>query len=302
MGLREGRSKQSSCPFFFFCIFPLLLTVLFVFQCSWPIGYEELIFFDRDAISCNWDESSLVKQDTPTLMELSLYTPPVTPGGELSKELTETASMEYSSNLPMEDKLGRTLPKQESIGSNVPPLFKSLELDCINSSEEHRRNSVKEQIADNNICRTLPKIINVEKTNINLTVVSNSVGKQDDTKTGNLLTDAIIPDTLKNLDMSNDVCTKFGLSTQYNTESEQSTSGKLHSDATVSGMETNFDAEALSKTLVDVNVTNNSNSSNESIANISIGDINIDTLLQDVLNENLETIEMNNDWLTLFMS
>lgn len=293
---------------FFICspIFPLHLTVLFVFQCSWPIGYEELIFFDRDAASCNWDEPSLVKEDTPTLMELSLYTPPVTPGEELSKELTETASMEYSSNSPwrMEDKLGRTLPKQESFGSNKPPLFETLELERINSTEEHR-NIMKEQTANVSICKTLPKIINIEKTNINLTVVSN-VGKHGNTKTQSLLTDAIVMDPFKNFDMSDSVCTEFGLSMQYDTESEQSKSDKLHSDATMSGMKTNFDAEALSettKTLVDVNITNNLNTSNESVSNISLGDINIDALLQDVLNsqEMNDSVEMN-DWLSELMS
>lgn len=277
--------------------------VLFVFQCPWPIGYEELIFFNRAAASCNWEEeTNPVKEDMPALMELSLYTPPVTPGGELSKELTEIASTEYSSNPSTEDKI-EALPQCDYIGAkesswfNKSSQFESLELGSISSSEENR-NVMNEQFGDVNIFRTLPKITNIKKTNINLRIFSNTDEHCDVKKIQehSLTLDTTVMDTFKNFGVSDSACTKFGLNTQNEIEDEQSESHKLQLDATVSDMETNFGVERTMKTLVNIDVTNSLNATNESIGNIS----DIDTLLEDILNnESHIPVDINEDWLNL---
>jgi len=243
-------------------------------------------------------------------MELSLYTPPVTPRGEFSKELTEIASTEYSLNPPMEDKVG-TLSKceyiastKESIGPNKSPLFESLELGTINSTEENR-SIMNEQIIG---VRTLPKIINIEETNINLKIFSNVDEHCDNSKVQEpLLMDATIMDTFKNLYVSDSASTGFGSSMQHKTEqqigSEQSENDKLQLDTTMNDIETNFGAETLSETMktFDLDVTNNLNTTNESVANISNGDI--DTLLENIFNgENHIPIDINDDWLNLLIS
>lgn len=231
-------------------------------------------------------------------MELSLYTPPVTPGGELSKELTEIASTEYSSNPSMEDKV-ETLPQceyigaKESSGSNKLSLFESLELGSINSSEENR--SIRnEQIEDINIFRTLPKIINIKKTNINLKIFPSTGEHCDDKKIQeHSLMDMTVTD--KNFDVSDSTCTEISLNTQYKIEDKQSENCNLQLDAIVSDVETNFGGEATMKTLVNIDVTNSLNTTNTSIENIS----DIDTLLEDILNNESH---INDDWIKLLMS
>lgn len=282
-----------------------VLTVLFIFQCTWPIGYEELTFFNRTAASCNWEEEmNSAKEDMPALMELSLYTPPVTPGGELSKELIEIASTEYSSNPLIEDKI-ETLPQSDYIGakesswSNKLSLFESLELGSISSNEENR-SVMNEQIRDVNIFRTLPKITNIQKTNINVKIFSNTGEHYDDKKIQehSLTFDTTVMDTFKNFNVSDSACTEFGFSTQNEIEDKQSENHKLQSDATVSDVETNFGVETTKKTLVNIDVTKSLNATNESIENIS----EIDTLLTDILNESHIPVDINEDWLNLLMS
>jgi len=237
-------------------------------------------------------------------MELSLYTPPVTPRGEFSKELTEIVSTEYSSNSPMEDKVG-TLSKceyiastKESIGSNKTPLFESLELGNINSAEENR-SIINEQITG---VRTLPKIINIEETNINLKIFS-----VDEHCDNSRVQEPLLMDAFKNLYVSDSTSTGFGSSMQHKTEqqidSEQSESDKLQLDTTINDIETNFGAETLSETMktLDLDVTNNLNTTNESVANTSNSDI--DTLLENIFNGgNNIPIDINDDWLNLLIS
>jgi len=242
-------------------------------------------------------------------MELSLYTPPVTPRGEFSKELTEIASTEYSSNPSVEDKVG-TLSKceyiastKESIGSNKSLLFESLELGNINFAEENR-SIMNEQITG---VRTLPKIINIEETNINLKIFSNLEHCDNSRVQEPLLMDATMMDTFKNLYVSDSASTRFDSSMQHKTEqqisSEQSESDKLQLDTTINNIETNFGAETLSETMktLELDVTNNLNTTNESVANISNGDI--DTLLENIFNDESHIpTDINDDWLNLLIS
>ncbi|XP_077270406.1 uncharacterized protein LOC143901754 [Temnothorax americanus] len=254
-------------------------------QCVWPIGYEELKFFPRPALSCNWDEelSFAKEEDMPALMELSLYTPPVTPGGELSKELTEIASTEYSPNPPAEDKVG-TLPRCEYVSSKESP-----ELGSINSTEEDR-GITNEQIEGVNIFRLLPKITSIEKTNINLTIFSNVADSEhcDNRKIQeqeHSLMDASIMDFSEDFDVSDNACTQFDLNTQCKTRGE---SGKLQSETLSEPM----------KTLIDINITNSSGGTNE----VNKCNSDIDALLEDILNGESQPVDMcqpddSDDWL-----
>lgn len=269
--------------FFFFLHFPhilYVLTVLFVFQCSWPIGYEEMTFFHRPATFCNLEEPrEPIRENTNVLMELSLYTPPVTPGEDLSKESTEIANTEYS--------------------------------ESINSTEESR-SVMNKQIMDVNTFKTLPKIVNIKKTNFNITIVPNAPEHCDDRKMqehGQSQFDTTIMDTFKNFDIPDSMYTEFDLNIHYKTGDNQSESGKLQSDATVSGVETNFGTKtSLSEpmtTLVDIDSTNSLNAANKSTGNIS----DINALLEIFNSENHvdltdseNPVDLNDDWLNLFMS
>ncbi|KYM97887.1 hypothetical protein ALC62_11233 [Cyphomyrmex costatus] len=146
-------------------------------ECSWPIGYEELTFFPRSAFSIYEEEPSLVKEDM-SVLECEFYTPPITPPKKRFKEMTEATSAEYSSCPTMEDKM-EVLSKCELIASTKEStisnelfdpneLFNSLELKDINSKES-RSIPNKQSV----IVRARPKIINVEKININLKICSN---------------------------------------------------------------------------------------------------------------------------------
>lgn len=250
-------------PLFCILFFTSILIVLLVFQCSWPIGYEELVFFNRPAISCNWEEEmNTAKEDIPALTELSLYTPPVTPGGELSKELTEITSTEYSSNPSAEDKIEiltqcEYIDAKESDDSNKSSLFESLELGRISSNEENGHIAEERVLTNVNIFKKfLPTITNIEKTNINLVLFPN-IGEHCDNKKiqeqEHSLTDATVMHTFKNFGISDSAYTEVDLiSTAYKIEDKQSES--LQSDITISGTET------LSETMktLNIDVTNSS--------------------------------------------
>jgi len=265
-----------------------------------------LTFFPRAASSYNWEEPSFAKEDIPVPMEFTLYTPPVTPGSELTKELTEITSAEYSSCPTMEDKI-ETVPECEFITStkestdfNKSSLFESLELVDVNSKENKNMNK---QIVD---VRTLPKIVNIKKTNINLKIFSNINNNCDNRKLQERnysFMNTNVVDTFKNLDISNK-CTEFGLSQQYNTTNEQNENGKLQLDATVNEVKTDIGTETLSKaknTLIDLDTTINLDTTNQSTESISNNDI--DTLLEDILNnENNLPIALNDDWLNMLVS
>ncbi|XP_011700733.1 PREDICTED: uncharacterized protein LOC105457635 [Wasmannia auropunctata] len=278
-------------------------------DCSWPIGYEELTFFSRNALSCTWEESrSSVKEDVSALTELSLYTPPVTPGEDLSKELTEIMA-EYLSNTPAEDKAGTSpvceeyiASTKESAGSNKSPLFEAFELRDVNSPEKCRISVSNEQNAG---VRTLPKIINIENININLRIFPSTNEHCNNRKIqehGHSLADTTVTDTFKNLDLSDYTC--VGLSEQHKSGSEQNEGGKLlQSDATVNDVEMNSGAGVISATtkmLVNLDVTDNLNTANESLGNMSSGEIN--TLLEDMLMDTSIPADINDDWLNLLMS
>ncbi|XP_018310029.1 uncharacterized protein [Mycetomoellerius zeteki] len=273
---------------------------------NWPISYEELTFFPRAASSCNWEEPTFAKEDKPVLLEFTLYTPPVTPGSELSKELTEITSAEYSSYPTMEDKI-ETVPKckfitspKESTDTNKSLLFEPLELADTNSKES--RNIMNKQIVG---VRTLPKIVNIEKTNINLKIFSNIDEHCDDRKLQEhdySFMNTNVMDTFKNLNISNDKY--IGLNQQYKTANEQNENRKLQLDATVNEVGTDVGTETLSKamnTLVDLDTTINLDTTNQSIENTS--NSNIDTLLEHILNnESNLPIDLNEDWLNMLMS
>lgn len=234
-------------------------------------------------------------------MELSLYTPPVTPGQELSKEQTEIANAE--SNPPMEDKIG-TLPKceflmslKDSTGSNKSSLFEPLEFGGINCTEGNG-SLMNEQITGVNISKALPRITSIEKTNINLRLFSNT-GEYiycDNRKVQTQLPmNTTVTNTLQNLDLSDSGCTELALNMLCKIGSEQCESGKLQSDATANGVESRLTLPENTKMLVDVDGTNSLNTTN-----VSTGDI--DTLLEEIMNNEGHLTQINDDWLNSLMS
>ncbi|KYN41059.1 hypothetical protein ALC56_04208 [Trachymyrmex septentrionalis] len=275
-------------------------------ECPWPMGYEDLIFFPRVATSCNWEESSFAKEDVPVPVDFTLYTPPETPGSELTKELTEITSAEYSSCPTMKDKI-ETVPEcefvtstKESTDSNKSSLFESFELADINSKESKNMNK---QIVD---VKIVPKIVNIEKTNINLKIFSNIDNNCDNRKLQECnypFMNTSVMDTFKNLDISNNKYTEVGLSQQYNTTNEQNENDKLQLDATVNEVKTDVGAETLSKaknTLVDLDTTVTLDTTNQSTENTLD---TLDTILEDIIkNKSNLPKDSNDDWLNKLMS
>ncbi|XP_018339302.1 PREDICTED: uncharacterized protein LOC108746820 isoform X2 [Trachymyrmex septentrionalis] len=270
------------------------------------MGYEDLIFFPRVATSCNWEESSFAKEDVPVPVDFTLYTPPETPGSELTKELTEITSAEYSSCPTMKDKI-ETVPEcefvtstKESTDSNKSSLFESFELADINSKESKNMNK---QIVD---VKIVPKIVNIEKTNINLKIFSNIDNNCDNRKLQECnypFMNTSVMDTFKNLDISNNKYTEVGLSQQYNTTNEQNENDKLQLDATVNEVKTDVGAETLSKaknTLVDLDTTVTLDTTNQSTENTLD---TLDTILEDIIkNKSNLPKDSNDDWLNKLMS
>lgn len=282
-----------------------MLIISFVFQCPWPIGFEELTFFTRDALSCDWDEEApppigISEESIPMSMELLLYTPPVTPGGELSKDSTDSISVEHSSNPSLEDKLNEKLLKVNS-SKECTDLLPTLELSELESNNfiEERKSSAKEDNASASACRALPKITNIQKTNLDITFLSKNDECCDKEKMYNHLSkDVTVKDIAENTSFDNTLCKKVDLDTQCKRESEQKNSKVQLNDKMNRTEETNFNSETLLEIdalLLDANDTNNQNNSS---LNVSDANLNIDKILEDFINtENHTTENTNNDWL-----
>lgn len=289
-----------------------MLTISFVFQCPWPIGYEELTFFPRTALTCDWNKElpppiGIPEGNMSMSMELLLYTPPVTPGEELSKESTDSANTECSLSPTSENKLDETLLKDKVIHSTKEPTgsLPVLELSELESNNfiEERRNSTKEKNTSASTCKTLPKIINIQKTNLDITFLSKS-DKCDNEKIykhNHLPIDLTMTDIAENTLFNNTLCEKIDLDTQCKRGSKQNKNSKVQLDDKMNGTETHFNTETLSVTdepLFDANDINNQNTTNNSSSNVPDVSLNIDKILEDILStENYITENTNNDWL-----
>ncbi|XP_011883277.1 PREDICTED: uncharacterized protein LOC105570575 [Vollenhovia emeryi] len=208
-------------------------------ECPWPIGYAELVFFKRNALSCNWEEEEK-RQPCPdggddksplALMELSLYTPPVTPGDKslLSELLSEFESIDFE--------------------------------------EEEEEEVIKsERVEQTDIVGMQPGLTNIESMNTNPSVVLdidefwNTM--EIDERGGCLANPTVTNHTFKNLDAFDDANAEFGLNTDCKTGDERSD--------VASGAK--FRANTLlenTEVLVDGDITNNFNATSESAENVA---------------------------------
>lgn len=291
--------------------------ILFIFQCSWPIGHDEIAFFQRNAFTCDWNENlpppiGIPEESISMSMELLLYTPPVTPG-EFSKESTDSASTEYSLNLSSENKTDEILVKneiiyltKESIGSS--PTLELSKLENNNIIKE-RRNSTREEDTSANICKVLPRITNIQKTYLDVTFLSKSDEccneKIYKNKHLSKQTNTTAMDVTENILLDNTLCKEIDLDARCKIENEQDKNNKMQLDNEMNKTETNLSIDMLLETdkpLFDANDINNLNTTNNSALNISDVSLNIDKILEDILNtENHIPENINNDWLHSLM-
>ncbi|XP_029664719.1 uncharacterized protein LOC115236420 [Formica exsecta] len=279
-------------------------------NCPWPIGYEETTFFQRNAFTCDWNEElsppiGIPEESISTTMELLLYTPPVTPSGELSKESTDSVSTEYLINPSSENKLDETLVKNKVISTKEPigflPTLELSELDSNNIIEE-RRNSTKEENANMSVCKASPKITNIQKTQLDITFLLKSdkcAGDKKIHKYKHSPIDATMTKIAENTLFENTLCKEVDLDTQCNIESKQNKNSELGDK--MSGAETNLNTELLLETdkpMVVANKINNINTTINSSLNNSDVNLSIDNIIEDILStENHITENINNDWL-----
>ncbi|GAB1864984.1 hypothetical protein CAJAP_06063 [Camponotus japonicus] len=287
-------------------------------DCPWPIGHDEIAFFQRNALTCDWNENlpppiGIPEESISMPMELLLYTPPVTPG-ELSKESTDSASTECSFNLSSENKTDEILVRNEVIysTSTKEPIGSSptLELSKLENNNfiKEKRNSTKEENASVNVCKVLPRITNIQKTHLDVTFLSKSEECCNEEihkdKHLNNQTNTTI-DNIENTLLDNTLCKEIDLDTQCKIESEQDKNSKMQLDDEMNKTETNLNIEMLlepDKPLFGANDINNLNTTNNSASNISNVSLNIDKILEDILNtENHITENINNDWLHSLM-
>ncbi|KAL0111252.1 hypothetical protein PUN28_012860 [Cardiocondyla obscurior] len=270
-------------------------------KCPWPIGYEKLTFVKRNYLACDWNESNFIKENSSALIELSLYTPPVTPGGELSKESIEVASTEYSSNLLQIQEQVETLPTYEFIVSKESAnSHKSLQFKISNPTEENNC-VLNKECAETSGFKILPKITNIEKTNINLTIFCNIDESCDNKKTQQQeysLTDTTTGDTVTNFDTSNSECTKFDSSASNEIMREQ-TENISQFDRLANNAKANFDSKVseVVETLVNVDITSNLNETEKSI------ETDVHKIIDDIIKMNDSTpVDVNDDWLDYLTS
>ncbi|XP_072745536.1 uncharacterized protein [Anoplolepis gracilipes] len=273
-------------------------------NCPWPINHDEITFFQRNAHTCNWNEElsppiGIPEESIPISTELLLYTPPVTPGGELSKESTDNASTECSLNPLSENKLDETLVKNKTIYSSKEPtgslpILDLSKVESINLTEE-RRDSTNEENAS--ICKTLPKIVNIQKTRFDVTIL-NSKSKEHFNETIHKRTDATI--TNENI-LENTLCKEIDLDTQCKIGNKQSKNSKVQLNDKMNEAKTSLNTEILSETdkrLFDTNDTNNLSTTNNSLSNNSEINSNIDEIIENILSTRNQTTEnVDNDWL-----
>ncbi|XP_050456979.1 uncharacterized protein LOC126854380 [Cataglyphis hispanica] len=279
-------------------------------NCPWPIGYEETTFFQRNAFTCNWNEElsppiGIPEESISTTMELLLYTPPVTPGGELSKESIDNANTEYLINPSSENKVDETLVKNKVIYSTKEPtgFLPTSELSETESNNilKERRNSTKEENISVNVSKALPRITNIQKAHLDVTFLLKN-DKCDDKKihkSKDPPIDATMINIAENTLFENMLCKEVDLDRQCNIESTQNKNSEL-SDK-MNEAETNLNTELLPETdkpMVDANDINNLNTINNSSLNISDVNLSIDNIIEDILStENHITENINNDWL-----
>lgn len=256
----------------------------------------------RNAFTCDWKESDLLKENIPMSVELSFDTPPVTPGRtELSKELHDIEMIvENLTNSSTEDKIEEMFSeefihiKRELASSNKFPLLDPFEL-----KNNHIEKSITKQgNADVNSFEVQPKISgDVQKTSVNFTIFSSVDERCNNKKSRQLPTDTNnIMDIIENCDILFDdtLCSKSDLNTQCEIESKQDKNSVTQLDDTANHVE-----QIGSQVLLEATQSTIDSSimslveTNNSILNTSESDLNIDAILEDIFND--ENIQLKNE-------
>ncbi|XP_012214707.1 uncharacterized protein [Linepithema humile] len=269
-------------------------------ECIWPLDHDvqDLTFFKRNAITYDWKESDLLKENIPVSMELSLYTPPVTPGRiELSNELNDNGMMvENLTNSSIEDKIDEMFPEEELIhlkrelaNSNKLSLLDPLELE--NNLTEKSINITKQGNASLSSFKIQPKVTDIQKTNIDLTIFSSvdeCCNKQKLQKFRQLSTDTNnITDIIKNCDIlfDNTFFNKLDLNTQCEIESKQNKNNIMQLDDVANQVE-KFSPQMLLEATQTIDSSIMSLvATDNSILNTSESYLNFDAILEDFFND-----------------
>ncbi|XP_014478754.1 PREDICTED: uncharacterized protein LOC106746557 [Dinoponera quadriceps] len=257
-------------------------------NCVWPLGYEDLtkLIFQRSASTCTWEDTYLDEECTPTLIELTLYTPPMTP-------------LECSVNSTMQDKPSELSSTSESIDS------KREIIDCKRLPNELAAKFTKEKDINANADKPLPKIVNIEKVNIDITKILQDKHPSDG-KMQEHLSATSVTSTAENYGASADIeYYEFNSHKQYKTGKE--CKGRKN-DNVQRNEAYNLDAgissnipSVTTNMEVQVDIINNPNNPGTNGSTLDVtntNDTNIDTMLDDILeNANEITKDMSYDWL-----
>ncbi|XP_032671827.1 GATA zinc finger domain-containing protein 8-like isoform X2 [Odontomachus brunneus] len=256
-------------------------------DCIWPLGYQNLKYFQRSAMTCNWDEY-VNEESTPTLSELSLYTPPMTPREE---------ALEYLANSAMEDK------SSESISS------KRESTDCNKSSEMADNKFTKEKNISRNANKQMPEITNIEKVHIDIKKFFQHKHLNNEKMQKHLYETSIVNTKAdSSVQFATTEGSDFNLHTQCKTEKEQNKSDNVQANKAITCLNanTNINISSTSTNLeVNVNILNNSNTTNNHTANdtldtVNSNDLNLDEMLDIILNDRSNNSqEIDHDWLDL---
>ncbi|XP_020299571.1 uncharacterized protein LOC109863631 [Pseudomyrmex gracilis] len=275
----------------------------------------------KKIVSTNTEETNSSRETIPIPMELSLYTPPVTPmGGELSKEVNMSIlSPENASNL-IEDKSDELL-RDESI-SSVKQFKKNVNhLSTSELSEGEIDNFIKkseniEKEESKRAGKVLPKITNIEKTNIDLKIYSDKTERykaQDDSKQQEcteVFTNTLVTEVAKDYNILTDYkwCNESGLDEQQKENKKDESNNnqvtqRLQPDNTEIITVTNSCKEVVPGAQPVINTYANLDTSNCSSLNIS-SDLNFEDILGDIssLNDDNMMEKIDTEWLKFLES
>lgn len=281
---------------------------------------EETSFLKKN-VSTNIEETNSFKETIFIPMELSLYTPPVTPmGGELSKEVNmNILSPENVSNLTEEK--SDELIRDES-ASSVKQSKKSINhLSTSGLPEVEIDNFIKkseniEKEESSRAGKVLPKITNIEKTNIDLKIYSDKTERykvQDDSKQQEcteVFTNTLVTEIAKDCNTLIDYkwCNEIGLDEQQKKNKKDESNNnqmtqRLQSDNTEIMTVTNLCTDVVSGAQSVINTYVNLDTSNCSSLNIS-SDLNFEDILGDIssLNDDNMMEKIDTEWLKFLES
>lgn len=259
---------------------------MLVFQCIWPFGYRDPVCFQRSVMTYNWDESYINEESTPTLSELSLYTPPMTPREE---------TLDCSTNSTVEDKFN------ESISS------KRESTDCNKLLPELANNKfIEEKDISRHDNKHMPEIINIEKVNIDVSRFLPQKYFDDEKMQKYSYATSVVDSAVDSSSLfTNTEYSDFSSRTQSKIEKEHNTGDNVQKNEVVTCLNVNDInmLSAVTHSIENTKITNNSNIVDYSMqstidSSSSKSHTSLDTILDSIFDDvsNI-THEMKTDWL-----